>query len=228
MLSCRCLCGAQRALSDLVYSEPVVLVGAGPAAYQDLEFARTVAGPVIAVDGGYDAVTAWDVTPDAVLGDMDSIRADVPESIPTFRIVEQDSTDLEKALRLVDAPLCIGVGFLDGRLDHTLAAMHALIASSAANVILIGSEDVVFAAPSEWRATLPIGARVSFFPVRRVPAVSSKGLRWPVDGLLMEGGGQIGVSNETLSAEIAVRFAERGIVTILPRAHLAQVVLSLS
>ena len=163
-----------------------------------------------------------------MIGDMDSIRADVPDEIQTLEIPEQNSTDLEKALRAVDAPLCLGIGFLDGRLDHTLAAMHALVVAEGRAVVLIGVEDVVFAAPQEWRAEVPVGTRISFYPVRRVPAVGSKGLRWPIDGLLMEGGQQIGVSNETVSANIAAWFAERGIVTILPRACLRKVVRSLA
>ena len=214
-------------MSDLVYSEPVLLVGAGPATREDFDTARGVTGGVIAVDGGFDALAAWGAVPDAVLGDMDSIRATVPQNVPTIELPEQESTDLEKALRVVDAPLCVGIGFLDGRLDHTLAAMHALVGATNRFAILLGGEDVVFAAPMEWRAEVPVGTRISFYPVRRVPAVGSKGLRWPIDGLLMEGGQQIGVSNETVSSSIAAWFSERGVVTIMPRACLPEVMRSL-
>ena len=213
-------------MSDLVYSEPTLLVGAGPTTFEDFQTCQPLTGPIVAVDGGFDALNSWDIQPDAVVGDMDSIRANVPSAIPLIEMMEQDSTDLEKALRLVAAPLCVGIGFLDGRLDHTLAAMHALVASENHAVILVGAEDLVFAAPTEWRAELPIGTRISFYPVRRVPALGSKGLRWPIDDLLMEGGRQIGVSNETTSSRIAAWFAERGVVTILPRACLPEVMRS--
>ncbi len=228
MLSGRSLCDPQRALSDLNYSEPALLVGAGPATREDFEFCHASTGPIIAVDGGFDALKAWGVQPDAVVGDMDSIRADVPDDVPMLEISEQDSTDLEKALRAVDAPLFIGIGFLDGRLDHTLAAMHALVAAHERPAILVGAKDVVFAAPLEWRAEVTVGTRISFYPVQRVPAVGSKGLRWPIDGLLMEGGQQIGVSNETVSSNIAAWFSERGVVTVMPRACLPEVVRSLA
>lgn len=215
-------------MSNFVYSEPALLVGAGPTTRSDFQSARELTGPVVAVDGGFDALAEWNLTPDAVLGDMDSICADVPQGIPVLEVAEQDSTDLEKALRAVHAPLRIGIGFLDGRLDHTLAAMHALIAAQTTPTILLGTYDLVFAAPLEWRTELPVGTRISFYPVRRVPAVGSKGLRWPIDGLLMEAGQRIGVSNETVSARIAAWFAEHGVVTILPRACLPEVVRSLS
>jgi len=193
-------------------------VGAGPATFDDFKTCEALTQTTVAVD----------VQPDAVIGDMDSIRSDIPEDIPVIEVAEQDSTDLEKALRQVASPLCLGIGFLDGRLDHTLAAMHALVASDHCAAILVGTEDIVFAAPTEWRAELPAGTRISFYPVRRVSAVGSKGLRWPIDGLLMEGGRQIGVSNETVSDRIAAWFAERGVVTILPKACLPQLVTSLT
>ena len=40
---------------------------------------------------------------------------------------EQETTDLEKCLYSVEAPLFLGVGFLGGRVDHQLAAMNALV-----------------------------------------------------------------------------------------------------
>lgn len=215
-------------MSDLVFDAPVLLVGAGPVSRADFDFASGISGVVVAVDGGFDALTEWGVTPDAVIGDMDSIRSAVPAEIPRLSIAEQDSTDLEKALRIVSAPLCLGIGFLSGRLDHTLAAMHALVAAEGRAAVLIGAEDVVFAAPEEWRAELEPGTRVSVYPVRRVVAVGSKGLRWPLDGLLMEGGSQIGVSNEVVSSRVAIWLGSRGAVTILPRMCLDAVIASLT
>jgi len=210
------------------YDAPVMLVGAGPCTHEDYKFAARFTGPVVAVDGGYDALSVWGEVPDAIVGDMDSITSDVGDGVASFAIAEQDSTDLEKALRTIEAPLYVGVGFLDGRLDHTLAAMHALVSAPDRAVMLIGSQDIAFAAPMEWRAELPVSTRVSFFPVRPVSALRSSGLRWPVEGLAMEGGRQIGVSNETSLPSVSVTFADHGIVTILPRACLPDVIESLT
>lgn len=215
-------------MTALQAAGPVLLVGGARIDEADYREARGFAEIVVAVDSGADALAKWGEVPDAVIGDMDSIRTEPPETSEVIQLDEQDSTDLEKALREVSAPLYIGVGFLAGRLDHTLAAMHALVKYADKPVVLIGSEDVVFAAPTEWRATLAVGERISFYPARRVEAVGSKGLRWPIDGLLMEGGHQIGTSNETVSASVAAWFAESGAVTILPRRWLAAVLDSLT
>ena len=42
-------------------------------------------------------------------------------------IPEQDSTDFDKCLRHIAAPLVLGVGFLGGRVDHELAAFSTLV-----------------------------------------------------------------------------------------------------
>ena len=214
-------------MTALRYGVPTLLVGAGPAHHADFTLAQSATGAVVAVDGGYDSLREWGVTPDAIIGDMDSIRSDIDEGVTTVSIAEQNSTDLEKALRSIDAPLLLGIGFLGGRMDHTLAAMHALVAAADRKVILIGAEDVVFAAPLAWRAVLPKSTRISFYPLRKVTARRSSGLRWPIEGLVMEGGVQIGVSNQTALEAVEAEFAERGVVTILPRACLPNVISSL-
>ncbi len=215
-------------VTSLSYAAPVLLVGAGPVAREEFDYVHELTQATIAVDGGYNALHAWGVTPDVVLGDMDSIRAEVGEATKVLRVHEQDSTDLEKALRLVGAPLYLGIGFLDGRVDHTLAAMHVLIAASHRRIILVGSEDVIFAAPDEWQISLPPRTRISFYPMRRIRGLKSSGLRWPLDGLVLESGTRIGVSNETIAGKVTAQFSERGVVTILPRDCLRDVIDSLA
>lgn len=215
-------------MTSLDCREPVLLVGGAHSKQADFEAARDFASAVVAVDSGADRLADWGVAPDLVIGDMDSITVTPPETAQIVPIPEQDSTDLEKALREIAAPLYIGIGFIGGRVDHTLAAMHALVRHAERRAVLIGPEDVIFAAPTEWRAEIAEGERISFYPVRRVEAVGSKGLRWPLDGLLLEGGGQIGTSNETVARAIAAWFAEPGAVTILPRRWLGAAVESLA
>jgi thiamine pyrophosphokinase len=47
--------------------------------------------------------------------------------VPVHHLPEQDTTDFEKCLYSVAAPLLLGVGFLGGRADHHLAAMNVLV-----------------------------------------------------------------------------------------------------
>ena len=53
---------------------------------------------VIAADGGYDRLLSMGITPDLLIGDLDSISADVPSGIKLLKHeVEKDETDMHLA-----------------------------------------------------------------------------------------------------------------------------------
>ena len=212
---------------DLTFDNGVTLVGGAPFESADLSHARRIAPHVVAADGGVDALIRRDVAAEAVIGDMDSICGPVPDGTEILRIDEQDSTDFDKCLARVTAPFFIGVGFLGERLDHTLAVLHGMMVHRGGPVILIGEADIAFAAPREWAMEMAAGERISFFPVMPCRGVSSTGLRWPIDGLAMAVGRQIGTSNQAIGGGVSVAFDAPGIVTILPKRHLDAVVQSL-
>ncbi len=178
-------------------TRPVTLVGGGKAKKSLLEAAISRAPQLVAADGGADRALCLGWMPDVVIGDFDSISAAAKAAIPSERlhmIGEQDSTDFEKCLSRIDAPLVIGVGFSGGQLDHQLAALHGLMRFPERACVLLGKRDLVFLAPPELRLDLPEGARFSLFPLGEVRA-HSNGLRWPVEGIGFAPGARIGTSN---------------------------------
>jgi len=208
----------------LNFNEPVILIGGGAPAREDLGFVGTMAPHVVAADGGANYLRRWSVTPDAIIGDMDSIRDAAfwraAEGVRFLPVEEQDSTDLEKCLMLTRAPCYFGLGFFGGRFDHSLAALHALLAFADRNLILIGPEDLTFLAPRNWQVLLEPEAVVSIYPLRPVIGVASSGLRWPINGLKLESGGRIGSSNAAAAAEVAVEFDRIGALITLERRFL--------
>ncbi len=180
--------------------------------------ARALCGHVVAADGGANILRAWGVTPDAVIGDMDSV-ADAEglsrAGARLLRIAEQDTTDLEKCLYATDAPFYVGVGFTGLRFDHTLAALHALMRRPAKRAVLLGPLDAVFMAPPRWRAALEPGARVSFFPLAPLRGLGSAGLEWPLAGLDFAPGLRIGTSNRATAADVSADFDGPGMAAIL-------------
>ena len=176
---------------------PITLVGGGKVKKSLLDAAIVHAPRMVAADGGADTLLALGRMPDAVIGDFDSLSAAGRAAIPSERlhpIEEQDSTDFEKCLSRIDAPLVIGVGFGGGRLDHQLAALHGLMRYPDRSCVLLGKRDLVFLAPPELTLELDEGARFSLFPLGEVAAQSS-GLRWPLDEIGFAPGVRIGTSN---------------------------------
>lgn len=201
--------------------QPVTLIGGGPLGPDDLAQALALAPTVAAADGGADQALARGLTPAAVWGDFDSLSEAARAAIPAenlHRIAEQDSTDFEKCLSRIDAPLVIGLGFSGARQDHFLAALSTLARHLGPPCILLAGDDAIALAPPEIALDLPPGTRVSLFPMG--PARGrSQGLEWPIDGLDLAPDGRVGTSNRATGP---LRLAIEGpMLLILPRAHLA-------
>lgn len=202
--------------------DPILLAGGGEFRHADLIVALTWASRAVAADGGAEVLMRHGVTPEAVIGDFDSLPDAVRAALPAgalHRIAEQDSTDFDKCLRNISAPLILGLGFLGARVDHQLSVFNRLVARPDVRCILIGRADVVFHCPREIALTLAPGMRVSLFPLTPVTGRST-GLRWPIDGLDFAPGGRAGTSNEAVQAAVRLAMDGPGMLVILPRAAL--------
>lgn len=199
--------------------QPVTLVGGGVTQPNDLQYAMAIAPTLVAVDGGADVARDAGATPTAIIGDLDSVseqslRAYPPELF--HQISEQDSTDFDKALRHLDVPLVLAIGFTGARLDHELAVFHSLVARPKHRCVVIGERDIVFHAPPKLALDLPAGTRVSLFPLASVSG-RSRGLRWPIDGLVFHPAERIGTSNEATGGALEIDLDAPGLLVILPR-----------
>ena len=195
----------------------------------DIEQALTLAPVLVAADGGANAILNAGHMPHAVIGDFDSLEATARERIPPERlchIPEQDSTDFEKALRNIEAPVVIGLGLLGARLDHQLAALNALHCRQDRSCVLVGSEEIVLHLPPELRLPTRAGETVSLFPLAPVSGQST-GLHWPINGLRFEPGGKSGTSNRA-TGRIEVRMETPGCIGIFPKRLLPDLVNALA
>lgn len=193
-------------------TKPLILVGNGD--YDTAMLARFAPmGPVVAVDGGYYGCRIAGITPDLLIGDMDSVDAedliDARRKTSVHPLAEQDTTDLEKALHHIRAPAIIGFGFLGKRFDHSLAALSVLAKYTRQHkVMLVGSDDVLHVTSQPFSMQMDRGRRVSIWPLGQVDFARSTGLHWPLDGLRMAPGGQVGTSNKMSADRMEITPAE--------------------
>ncbi|WP_103256649.1 thiamine diphosphokinase [Tabrizicola aquatica] len=200
----------------------VTLAGGGPFGRRDLAFCLVRAPVAVAADGGADGLLRLGVMPEAVIGDFDSLSSAGRAAIPAgrqHRVAEQATTDFDKALRSVEAPFVLALGFAGARLDHGLAAMNTLVTRAERRCILVGPKDVAFAAPPRLELDLAPGEPLSLFPMARVSGIS-RGLEWPIDGLDFAPDGMIGTSNRVTGRRVVLEFAAPGMLVILPRRRL--------
>lgn len=200
----------------------VTLLGAAPVSDNVFQESREIAPALVAADGAARRALAAGVMPEAVIGDLDSIDAETRAAIPAgrlHRINEQDSTDFEKALRSIVAPLVLAVGFTGQRLDHELAVYNALVRHADRPCIVVGEQDICCHLPGTIAMRLEAGTRVSLFPMAVVQGASD-GLRWPIAGISFAPNGRVGTSNEAMGGEVRLQMQSPGMLLILPRGAL--------
>ncbi len=188
---------------------PVTLLGGADLDDTVLNICISLAPSIVAADGGADHALRRACWPLAVIGDMDSIGAAARLAFADVLhpIAEQDTTDFEKCLTRVQAPLILAAGFLGGRLDHTLSALGVVARLGATHVVLVSATDICVLLPqgdSAWRLTpadraalLPLG------PAR----VFSSGLRWDLDDRAMAPDALVSSSNAVARTDVHLRVA---------------------
>ena len=168
---------------------------------------------VIAADGGLRHTEKLGLTPDAVLGDFDSLGF-CPEGANVFP-VEKDDTDAMLAVRLGLERGCeefLLYGSLDGpRLDHTVANFQTLqfLADHGAAGYLIGNTTMVTVVKNG-KITFSAGlsGTISVFCMGPdAVGVTEKGLFYGLENGTLSSGFPLGVSNHFTgeAAEISVK-----------------------
>ena len=205
-------------------AHPVTLVGGGEVRPGAVTEALAHAPSLVAADGGARAALAEGHMPEAVIGDFDSIDPETTARISEdrlFPIREQETTDFDKALRHIHAPLILGVGFLGGRVDHQLAAFNTLVRHADCPCLLLGAHELVFHLPPEIALSLPSGSTVSLFPLAHVTGTSD-GLKWPVEDIAFAPDGRVGTSNR-VTGPVWLRMDGPGMLAMVSPAVLAEV-----
>jgi thiamine pyrophosphokinase len=204
-------------------NKPVTLIGGAEIKKTLLDRAQSLGPLVVAADGGADAALYNGVVPDAVIGDFDSLSEAARERLPNsslHKIAEQDTTDFDKCLRNIDAPLVVGIGFSGNRLDHQLAAYNTLVRHPDRPCLLLGVEELVFLCPPSIRLDLKNGTPVSLFPMGAVEGVSD-GLEYPIDGLNFAPDGRVGTSNVAIGP-VDISVTSPKMLVILPQESFEQ------
>lgn len=160
---------------------------------------------VVCADGGANRVydSKANSQPTAIVGDLDSIRADVRSFFADkgCRIVDmshdQDSTDAQKCLQFLvdnhrpssaDEPIdLVMYPCFSGRLDQQLALLHlcyiwgSLKTEGFGRLILLSSENAAIFVP-KGRTVIDtsnfIGAHCGIFPLAGPAIISTSGLEW--------------------------------------------------
>jgi thiamine pyrophosphokinase len=193
--------------SGLEFRGPIAIVGGGTV---DLAILQALAGRgvvLIGTEGGGDSIGAAGLMPAAIIGDLDSLRErdEWEKKTKVIQIAEQVTTDFQKCLYSTIAPVTLLVGMTGKRLDHSLTALSLVLRyAPTRRLILVDEVDVALAVVGSFNISSSLKERVSIHPLLPIVFRNSSGLRYPLDGLLLEPGGATGTSNEATAATVCI------------------------
>ena len=184
--------------------EKALVVGNRPLSSKVIELAKN--SLVIAADAGADRLLKFNIVPDWIIGDLDSVSEKTITKLEDWTITNKDiqKTDLEKA---VDYAFAKGVkdvvivGWEGGRIDHTLAALGMAFNP---RIKLIDEKFAVYCVDGERRIK---GKENTLFSLIAMPEarVSVNGARWNLEHEKLKIGGR-GIHNEIgPSGEVTIK-----------------------
>ena len=152
-------------------------------------------------------IGAAGLVPAAIIGDLDSLqdRAGWAARTRVIHLPEQITTDFQKVLRSTSAPVTLALGMTGKRLDHTLAALSAVLEFAPTRKLLLVDEvDVALAVVGSVQFAAGVKERVSIHPLVPIGFARSTGLLYPLDGLTLAPGALLGTSNEGVGGEVEI------------------------
>lgn len=171
-----------------------LVVGNRPLDSKVIELARN--SLVVAADAGADRLLKYNIVPDMIIGDLDSVSAKTITRLEEWTVANKDvqKTDLEKAMDYAfekGAKEITVIGWSGGRIDHTLATLGLVFDP---RVKLVDDQFTIHCVDD---AKTIQGAESTLFSLIAMPVarVSVKGARWNLEHEKLRLGGR-GIHNE--------------------------------
>ena len=212
---------SNKLIKPIELKDAVTLVGGAGFSKDLLSRSLVLAEDIVAADGGANFLPACSV-PKYILGDLDSIVSPekwIEKGSKLIKMSDQDSTDFDKCISVIESKKIIALGFMDQRLDHFLAVCSSLVKNRRV-IFVVGKRDVIFHLPNDLSIKLPVNSRVSLFPLNEIKTVEAVGLKYPVENLKFSPMGKIGTSNISTSENIRISYQGSGMLGIFSSRHL--------
>ncbi len=182
---------------------------------------------VVAADGGSRHCQELGITPNVLIGDMDSTNPDLVKDWEASGVEvihfppDKDQTDLELALMHVQsegATKIIVYGAVGGRLDMTFGNLLLLTHPDLKSVVKLvcGNEEIRVLREGDL-LTLPgtVGDTISLIPLSMDGAkITTKGLEYPLEKEVLEFGLTRGISNRLENKQATIHL-ESGLLAVI-------------
>jgi thiamine pyrophosphokinase len=157
--------------------------------------------PVIAADGAFNLLRQMDIGTDVIVGDWDSVREPVPETVRKVIVEDQSFSDFQKALvfaRENHLLPTIVLGVNGGYMDHILNNIGIL---SQTDSIAYMPPTVGLMLRRPVALDLPPETKLSLFGMPR-GRIRTEGLRWELEGQILEFAGYNSCFNRSIGERV--------------------------
>ena len=176
---------------------------------------------VLCADGGLEHCLKCGISPDVVIGDMDSYDGTVDEKILIKHPAEKDDTDtalcIKHAIEKGYSDIII-FGAVGGRFDHSFANIQLLLYCKEKGVnCTLCDKETIFVVHNE-TAKMPIkkGTTVSIFSISvKSNNVTLKGLKYPLESATLSSDFPLGISNVSISDQIEIAVEDGTLLVVI-------------
>lgn len=162
--------------------------------------------PIIAADGAANSLHQLGISPQIIIGDLDSVTASIREKNNVLYCPDQHSSDFQKSLQYLkenELLPAIVVGINGGYLDHILNNIN----------IFLETDSVLYAPPmmgyvlkeNAYKVfSLPLNTKISLMGIPSA-SITSNGLKWELNEFTLSFPGNNSCFNRTLKSSIQIQ-----------------------
>ena len=178
---------------------------------QRMRSMKLLRSTIICADGGANHARRLGITPNVILGDLDSISSSTERffaGVPLLHIEDQNSTDLEKAISFCierNIPHVDIVGVTGSRLDHATGALGCFKRfGEKISLRIIEETTTITMVQKEMRMRMRRGEKLSLIPLDRCTGITTTNLKYPLKSGTLELGVRDGISNESTDTNVTI------------------------
>ena len=201
----------------------IILANGKPPKKKAIEFLMANGySTLICADGGANSAKILGLTPDYIIGDLDSVKSSTLSYFKgkskILQIKRQNDTDVEKCLKLAikkgftDAVL---LGVTGDRLDHTFCNLGIVIKFfGKINLSIIAENSYLTAYKNIVELKSVAGETISIYGFNEGTKITSKGLKYPLNNTALPFGKRESTSNVALTVKVELKIT-RGIIFVI-------------
>ena len=195
-----------------------------------MEFMKTITEKafVLCADGGANASFRYEVMPNKIIGDLDSIEPEILSSYKLLNIdiqkypVEKDFSDFELILNMIKEDIMfkdsevIILGSSGGRIDYVIN--NLMLLEGTKNVRMITESEEIYYRDKPFTIENREGARVSFISLdETITNMTLKGFKYNIGNNLIRRNTSQLVSNEVNSKKAEILFDKGKMLVIIEK-----------